>query len=94
MPSGIAALVAAVCLAIFNIQKDSAAILDFAGLQAKVANSGLIESIDANSVIGLRMIMTVGPTVVLVIAFFFFRAKYILTDEKLEEISNELSARK
>jgi Na+/melibiose symporter-like transporter len=38
--------------------------------------------------------MTVGPTVVLVIAFFFFRAKYILTDEKLEEISNELSARK
>lgn len=94
LASGIAALVAAVCLAIFNIQKDSAAILDFAGLQAKVANSGLIESIDANSVIGLRMIMTVGPTVVLVIAFFFFRAKYILTDEKLEEISNELSARK
>ncbi len=94
LASGIAALVAAVCLAIFNIQKDSAATLDFAGLQAKVANSGLIESIDANSVIGLRMIMTVGPTVVLVIAFFFFRAKYILTDEKLEEISNELSARK
>ena len=94
LASGIAALVAAVCLAIFNIQKDSAAILDFAGLQAKVANSGLIESIDANSVIGLRMIMTVGPTVVLVIAFFFFKAKYILTDEKLSEISSELKARK
>ncbi len=94
LASGIAALVASVCLAIFNIQKDSAAILDFAGLQEKVANSGLIESIDASSVIGLRMIMTVGPTIVLIIAFLFFKAKYILTDEKLEEISAELSSRK
>ena len=94
LASGIAALVASVCLAIFNIQKDSAATLDVAGLQAKVANSGLLESIDANSVIGLRMIMTVGPTIVLVIAFLFFRAKYILTDEKLAEISDELKARK
>ncbi|MBQ3773167.1 MAG: MFS transporter, partial [Pseudobutyrivibrio sp.] len=94
LASGIAALVASVCLAIFNIQKDSAATLDVAGLQEKVANSGLLESIDANSVIGLRMIMTVGPTIVLVIAFFFFKAKYILTDEKLSEISSELKARK
>lgn len=94
LASGIAALVASVCLAIFNIQKDSAATLDVAGLQEKVANSGLLESIDANSVIGLRMIMTVGPTIVLVIAFFFFKAKYILTDEKLSEISAELKARK
>ena len=94
LASGIAALVASICLTVFNIQQDSAAVLDMAGLKEKVLNSGVIESIDNSSVIGLRMIMTVGPTVVLVIALLFFKARYILTDEKLQEISMELVMRK
>ena len=93
LASGIAALIASVCLAIFNIQKDSATILDRAGLMDKIAKCGQVASIEAGSVIGLRMIMTVGPTIVLVIAFLVFKSKYILTDSKLEEISNELKNR-
>lgn len=94
LASGIAALVASICLTIFNIQESSAAVLDMAGLLEKIANSGVLASIDNSSVIGLRMIMTVGPTVVLVIALLFFKAKYILNDEKLQEISMELVMRK
>ena len=94
LASGIAALVASICLTVFNIQQDSAAVLDMAGLNEKVLSSGVLASIDNSSVIGLRMIMTVGPTVVLVIALLFFKARYILTDEKLQEISMELVMRK
>ncbi|MBP3198360.1 MAG: MFS transporter, partial [Butyrivibrio sp.] len=94
LASGIAALVASLCLAIFNIQQDSANVLDMAGLSEKIRNSGVLASIDNSSVIGLRMIMTVGPTIVLVIALLFFKKKYILTDEKLQEISATLVRRK
>ncbi len=94
LASGIAALVASVCLAIFNIQQDSASVLDMAGLAEKVRNSGVLASIDNSSVMGLRMIMTIGPTIVLVIALLFFKKKYILNDEKLQEISVELVQRK
>ncbi|MBP3195991.1 MAG: MFS transporter, partial [Butyrivibrio sp.] len=39
LASGIAALVASICLTVFNIQQDSAAVLDMAGLKEKVLNS-------------------------------------------------------
>ena len=94
LASGIAALVASICLALFNIQEDSASVLDMAGLAEKVRNSGVLASIDNSSVMGLRMIMTIGPTIVLVIALSFFKKKYILNDEKLQEISVELVQRK
>ncbi|WP_092058508.1 MFS transporter [Butyrivibrio sp. INlla14] len=94
LASGIAALVASICLALFNIQEDSASVLDMAGLVEKVRNSGVLASIDNSSVMGLRMIMTIGPTIVLVIAVLFFKKKYILNDEKLQEISVELVQRK
>ena len=90
LASGIAALVASVCLAVFNIQKDGSSALNAAGLLEKVKNSGVLQTIDASAVIGLRMIMTVAPAIVLVIALLFFKAKYVLTDEKMEEIVKEL----
>ena len=94
LASGIAALVASICLTIFNIQENSQTVLDMQGLLDKIASSGVLASIDNSSVIGLRMIMTIGPTIVLVIALMFFKAKYILNDEKLQEISMELVMRK
>jgi Na+/melibiose symporter-like transporter len=39
------------------------------------------------------MVMTLAPIFVLVIALLIFKAKYILTDKKLEEISKELKSR-
>ena len=37
--------------------------------------------------------MTLAPIIVLVVALLIFKAKYILTDKKLEEISSELKSR-
>jgi len=74
LASGIAALVASLCLTIFNISSDENA--------AVSAASG--------SVIGLRMTMTILPIIVLVCGVLVFKKKYILTDEKLDEIAKEL----
>jgi Na+/melibiose symporter-like transporter len=101
LASGIAALVASICLSIFNISSSDSTYkaLDgsiAAGLKGKisdiVANGATVVS--NNSVIGLRFVMTVLPVFVLVIAFIIFKARYILTDEKIEEISKELKAKR
>lgn len=93
LASGIAALVASICLAVFNIQADSASVLDAKGLAYKMSSLGEPQLIDNSSVMGLRMVMTVGPIAVLMIAYLIFKRKYILTDEKLQEIGEELSLR-
>ena len=101
LASGIAALVASVCLSIFAISESSRSyeVIDGSyvkGLKAMVediiANGATVVS--NNSVIGLRFVMTVLPVFVLVIAFIIFKARYILTDEKIEEISKELKAKR
>lgn len=93
LASGIAALVASICLAVFNIQADSTSALDSQGLVHKMYTLGETQLIDNSSVMGLRAVMTVGPIAVLVIAYFIFSKKYILTDEKLQEIGEELKSR-
>ncbi|SCX83268.1 MFS/sugar transport protein [Pseudobutyrivibrio sp. AR14] len=93
LASGIAALVASICLAVFNIQADSTSALDSQGLVQKMYTLGETQLIDNSSVMGLRAVMTVGPIAVLVIAYFIFSKKYILTDEKLQEIGEELKSR-
>jgi len=45
------------------------------------------------SVAVLRMTMTVLPIIGLLVAVFIFAKKYILTDEKLGEINQELAHR-
>ena len=95
LASGIAALVASVCLTIFNIQENSDVAMSFSVLTEKVTSirNSVVETIDTSAVFGLRMVMTLTPIFVLVIALLIFKAKYILTDKKLEEITRELKAR-
>lgn len=78
LASGIAAMVASVCLTVFNISRDEEAV-------AQVAQS---------SILGLRMTMTLLPIIVLTSGALVFKKKYILTDDKLEEISEKLEERK
>lgn len=78
LASGIAAMVASVCLTVFNISRDEEAV-------AQVAQS---------SILGLRMTMTLLPIIVLTFGALVFKKKYILTDDKLEEISEKLEERK
>lgn len=75
LASGLAALVASVCLQLCNLSDNM---------------EGLAEKVSTSSVLGLRMTMTVIPVIGLVMAVFYFKNKYILNEEKLEEICKKI----
>lgn len=79
LASGVAAMVASICLTVSNLSDDTS--------QA-AASVGT-----ASSVAGLRLTMAVFPIIGLVIAVIVFYRKYKLTEEKLEEIAAELKSR-
>ena len=86
LASGIAALVASICLSINHLQS---------GTEVSEADK-LVDwsaGVTQSARIGLRMTMAVIPIIGLAIAFFWFRKRYILTDEKVEEIAAEVKAR-
>ncbi len=72
LASGVSALVASIVLTVFHIQKDE---------------EGVLSVLNGSQKMGLRMSMTILPIVVLVIGYIIYRKNYILTDEKLEEIT-------
>ncbi len=78
LASGVAALIASLVLTIFHISSDETA----------------TASISASSRMGLRMCMTIIPVIVLLVGLFIFNKKYILTDEKLEEITSKIRERR
>ena len=77
LASGLAALVASICLSVFHISSDENAAVE----------------LSKSSIFGLRGTMTIIPVVGFVVALIVFKKKYILTDDKLEEISKELKAK-
>ena len=77
LASGVAAMIASVCLTLSHISQDTSA-----------ATTG-ISSVNSNVAI-LRMTMTILPICGLLIAFLIFMKKYILTDDKLSEINQML----
>ncbi|MCR5785076.1 MAG: glycoside-pentoside-hexuronide (GPH):cation symporter [Eubacterium sp.] len=85
LASGVAAFVASVCLQINSLSNDAVTEAD------QTVDFSL--SVDASAKLGLRMTMTIIPVILMVIAFFWFRSKYILTDEKLAEIDEKLKER-
>ncbi|MBQ8063351.1 MAG: MFS transporter, partial [Clostridia bacterium] len=82
LASGIAALAASLTLQINHIQKD--------GTDADSA-AVIIDQAARN---GLRISMTVIPIVLLAIAIAIFAKKFILTEEKVAEITEELHERR
>ena len=78
LASGVAALVASISLSVFSISD----------------SDSVDTSIAAGSLFGLRFVMTVLPIIVLAVGFIIFKKKYILTDEKLEEITAEIKKRR
>lgn len=79
LASGVAALIASVCLGIFHLSDSTA---NAAGKAAET------------SVIGLRMTMTVLPIIGLIAAVILFKKRFILTEEKVEEITEQVKERK
>ena len=82
LASGVAALIASICLSVFNLSNDTS---DTAAMADAVAGS---------SVVGLRMTMTIIPIAGLLIAVFLFHKKYILTEDKVQEIADQVKARR
>ena len=49
-------------------------------------------TVSAGAKAGLRMTMTVIPIIGLVVALFWFKKRFILTDEKVAELSEQVKA--
>lgn len=79
LASGVAALMASICLSVFELSDDT---------------SAAVEGIANSSVIGLRMTMTVVPIVGLLLAVFIFHKRYILNEEKVQEIAKQVKAKR
>lgn len=79
LASGISALAASVVLTVFNIQKDE---------------TGVLSELSDGQRLGLRGCMTIIPIVVLIIGYLVYKKHYKLTDEKLEEITQELEQKR
>jgi len=64
------------------------------GLVGNADTEGEIVAQSASTLMGLRLLMTLIPIAGLIAAFFVFKNKFILSDEKSEEIAAELKARR
>ncbi len=64
--------------------------LDIIGLQGNTDEVGTIAEQSAGTFLGLRLMMTILPMIVLVVALLLFRRKFKLTDERVTEIAEEL----
>ena len=64
--------------------------LDLIGLVGDTEETGTVAAQSAGTLLGLRLMMTALPMLVLLAALLLFRRKFILTDEKAAEISCQL----
>jgi len=83
LASGIAAFVASICLAITSLQSGTEV-----SEEAKTVDWSL--PVTTAQKMGLRLTMTIIPIIGLIIAIVWFRKRFILTDEKVEEISRQV----
>lgn len=84
LASGISALIAAIALQVLALSNDTA---------ETATEIDYSMGVEASQKMGLRMTMTIIPIIGLVFAIVWFKKKYILTDEKIEEIAEELKTR-
>ncbi|MCM1496599.1 MAG: glycoside-pentoside-hexuronide (GPH):cation symporter [Bacteroides sp.] len=78
LASGVATFIASICLTVCNLKSDTDAVV----------------AVEDASIIGLRMTMTIIPIIGLLIAVFLFRKKFILTEEKVEEITAQIKEKR
>ena len=85
LASGVAAFIASICLQINKLSNAAVSeadkLVDFSA------------SVSQSAKIGLRMTMALVPIAGLIVAFVWFRKRYILTDEKVAEIAAQVKAK-
>lgn len=64
--------------------------LDLIGLQGNTDETGPIAEQSDATLLGLRLMMTILPMIVLFVALLLFRKKFKLTDERVTQIAEEL----
>ena len=64
--------------------------LDIIGLQGNTDETGPIAVQSPETLLGLRLMMTILPMIVLAVVLVLFKRKFILTDSRVEEIGEEL----
>ena len=84
LASGISGFLSSMVLFIFNINSDK---------DAEEVASDVISGITTSQRMGLRLSMTLIPIAVLLVGGLVFKKHYILTDEKMNEITTEIEAR-
>ncbi len=87
LASGVAALVASICLSLTHLQSGTE-------VSAADAVQDFSAAVSLSQKTGLRMTMAVIPIIGLIIAFFWFKKRYILTDEKVAEIAADVQKRR
>ena len=85
LASGIAALVASICLQVNNLSDDTEGAADLL--------HDFSADVSAAAKLGLRMTMTIIPIIGLFIAIIVFKKKFILTEDKMNEITEQLKER-
>ena len=87
LASGVAVFAASICLAIANLQS---------GTEVTEADKvyDFSQGVTTAQKMGLRMTMTIIPIIGLIAAILWFRKKFILTDEKVLEIAEQVKDRK
>lgn len=78
LASGISALAAALCLQVFHFSRDT---------------DSAAAAVSASSITGLRMTMTLLPVAGLAVAVVLFRRRFLLNEEKMDQITKELAER-
>ena len=64
------------------------------GLVGNADTTGEVVAQSASTLLGLRLLMTIIPIAGLVCAFFVFKNKFILSDERSDEIARQLKAKR
>lgn len=67
--------------------------LDLIGLVGDDSTEGIIAAQSASTIFGLRVLMTVLPIIGLIAALMLFKKKFLLTDEQIHSMNQELAAR-
>ena len=83
LASGLSALVASVAIQIFNFSSDTA-------VTEAEKTVDFSEGIELSQKMGIRMTMTLIPIAGLIFAIIWFKKRYKLTDEKIEEIAEQV----
>lgn len=82
LASGVAIMITSICLSLMHLSKDTNV-------------EEVVEAVQAsgNSMLGLRLTMTIIPFFGMLAAVAVFKKKFILTEQKVEEITEEIKAR-